>query len=369
MQLAAQRVVDILIIVMGSILVLFTLTLIILHIVTTASDRKQKWLKQKILSMLSVPMKIEYMRHQVHRLLEPDSDIHDIWQIRGIRSRRGLKVLELVSQELDDDKKDRLNAILSEEWYRQYMYKMLTGSREDTANVVTKLIAQLRMENFEGEIIRNLYLWNKNTDSQELGLMVLFTLGRLDLLIKLFSNPYFVLVLSYRTLQELIGSYPNDRRDLYRGLMKCSSDAYVIRACIRGIGMDGLTDMCGLILPQLDSENTNVQLDTIRSLGELKCAKAEEKIRRFTASPTWLLRSVSIEALAAIAPDNCFEEALRCLCDKEWWVRYHSAQILTDLPDQEKVAAAVKDTNDRYAADMYRFLSQRKVLLKGGATV
>ena len=147
-------------------------------------------------------------------------------------------------------------------------------------------------------------------------------------------------------------------------LLGKSQDSYITRSCIREIGIREMTELCPLVVPYLQSENTNVLIDSIRTLGKLRYAPAEESIRQHAAHSEWSVRSTAATALSEIAPDHCYEELLRCLCDREWWVRFHAAEALSKLPGHPDLMADVQALQDRFAFEMMRYIQERTQLLR-----
>jgi len=361
-----QTVVDVLIVVMSSILLLFTLGLIVLHVITTSNSKRVEKIKQRILRMLSVSQDLEYLRGQIYQVLDPDSPLKSLREIRGISSARGTVAMTIVVEEVSDEQRELLRSIiLRDEWYREHIRKTLRSRNYDLAGVFTKLIAELKLPGFEQEVLANLYRWPKRADNQEIGLLALFMCGCGELLIRLFSDPAFHLILSFRSLQELFACYSGDHETLFRELLALPCDQYVIRACIRGIGTERLESLCETILPYLQGDHTNLLIDTVRTLGLLRYAPAAESIRAHTAHPVWSVRSAAATALAQIAPDDCREDLLRCLCDREWWVRFHAAEALCTIPGRETLLEDAEALNDRFAFEMTRYILERNRLLGG----
>ena len=146
-----QTMVDVLIVVMASILVLFTLGLIILHIVTTSNSKRVEQIKKRILRMLSVSQDLEYLRGQIYQLLDPKGEI------RSLRDR-GAIAMTIVVDEITDSRRELLrNIILQDEWYMEHIRNKLRSRNCDWVGVYTKLTAELRLTGFEDEVMANLH--------------------------------------------------------------------------------------------------------------------------------------------------------------------------------------------------------------------
>lgn len=359
-----QTVVDVLIIVMAAILVLFTLGLIILHIITTSNSKRVEQIKKRILRMLSVTQDLEFLRGQIYQLLDPQGKIHSLREIRGIESNRGAIAMTIVVDETSPAQWELLRTIiLQDAWYMEHIRKKLHARNSDWVGVFTKLTAELRLDVLDEDVLANLYRWPDKADNQEISLLALFMCASRDKLVSLFSDDAFRLILSFRSLQELFACYTGDHAELCRLLIGRSKDNYVTRACIRELGKEGRPELAELIVPFLHAENTNVLIDSIRSLGALGYTGAAEDIRQYTSHPQWSVRSTAVTALAQLAPEDCYEDLLRCLCDREWWVRFHAAEALSRLPGHPGLMEDVQALGDRFAFEMMRYIRERNELL------
>ena len=359
-----QATVDVLIVVMAVILALFTVTLVILHIITTSNNIRVQRIKKRIMRMLSVSQDLEYLRGQIYELLDPEGEIRSLREIRGIQSSRGSIAMTMVVEEADPERKELLRKlILRDDWYCGHIRRMLRSRSIDQVGVFTKLAAELQLPDYEEEIYRNLHRWTDSAENQEISLLALFMSGCEEKLIALFTDPAFRLILSFRQLHELFDCYSGDPAELYRKLLARDCDLYVKRACVRGIGNEGLAELSPLIEPYLTSEHMNLLIDSVRSAGKLRYRPAEDIIRRHTSHREWSVRSVAVTALADIAPEACYEDLLRCLCDPEWWVRFHAAEALSRLRGHEDLMEDVTGLGDRFAYEMMRYILERNALL------
>ena len=359
-----QAMVDVLIIVMASILVLFTLGLIVLHIITTSNNKHVEKIKQRIMRMLSVTQDLEYLRGQIHQLLDQTGQVRSLREIKGIQSNRGAIAMTIVVEEIPDSQRELLRTIiLQDEWYMDHIRKKLRARNSDWVGVFTKLTAELRLSDLCGDVLANLYRWPKSADNQEISLLALFMCGSRDMLVDLFSDSSFKLILSFRSLQELFVCYTGDHPELCRLLIGKSCDSYITRACIGEIGKEGMTELGTLVAPFLKSDNPNVLIESIRTLGMLRYADCAEEIRRHTEHPQWSVRSTAVTALSEIAPEDCYGDLLRCLCDREWWVRFHAAEALYKLPGHPDLMEDVQALGDRFAYEMMRYIRERNELM------
>lgn len=353
--------------VMAVILILFTLALIVLHFLTNAENKSVQRIREQILRLISPNTKMEFLRGQVYEIIDGNAERVTLRGVHGIRTQRGIQVLEMISRVVEGKQKGILLQAINEDWFSRCLYKKLTGKNRDAALISTKLIAQLGAKGYIGEIEDNLMRWPERADVQEICLLAMFMQGQEYRLAVVFSEPWFNLVLSFRTLQELISCFPDDRSGLYSSLLKYAPDKYVKRACIRGIGIDGYSDMCKLLVPYLSAEDQNIKLEAIRTLGRLGYTPVSDRIAALTRHERWEVRCAAVDAIAAIDRQNCYDTVFSCVCDSEWWVRFHAAEILVALPCRERLLADIEASDDRYAREIVRYMIERESILKKGS--
>lgn len=368
-QQIVQQAVNLLIVVMASILFCFTLLLVVLHFVTNATQERMQRIRKQILRLLNSNEQIEFMKEQVYRVIDSSKESVTLEGIRGIRTKRGIQVLELVSRELNECQKTILRGAVSNEWYAPYLQKAMDGWNKETAILAVKLMGLLCITGYTASIENNFKRWPKDASVQEIGLLTLFIQGNKSCLIRLFSDEQFHVLLSFRSLHELFGNYGGNAAELYRELLSCAPDQYVKRACIRGIGDKEYQEFGAALLPELTGGSINVLLETIRTMGKLKYMPACEEIRTLTRHEMWEVRCAAVDALFCLDKENCSDDILACLYDQVWWVRFHAAEVLAELSECDKLLADVCAGTDQYAREMLEYVIERNEILKVGVAV
>ncbi len=357
-----QQIVDVLIIIMGSILICFTLLLIVLHFIANVKQERIQRIKQNVLRLIN-------HNEQVYSAICVPSECVTLKEIHGIRSKRGIRVLEMVSRELDEHKAEVLKVAVSDKWYGVYLQKVIGGWNKETALLAMKLVGQLHIIGYTTTIEHNLKRWPNDTTAQEISLLTLFIQGNKEPVVKMLSNPQFKLILSFRSLRELFLHYGGDFAELYRELLLDAQDQYVRRACISGIGDNGCVEYGEVLLKELTDAPMNVLLETIRTIGKLKYVPAIATILNLTRHDAWEVRCAAVDALALLDKEHCYDEVCHCLYDEVWWVRFHAAEILAALPERDDVLEIVKDGSDRYAQEMLEYVIERNRIMEGDFAV
>lgn len=80
------------------------------------------------------------------------------------------------------------------------------------------------------------------------------------------------------------------------------------------------------------------------------------KVLALCGHADWRVRMHAAKALGRVGRREDVDELVKLLSDREWWVRYRSAQVLAGLPflQPDDLARIAASNQDRYAGDMLR---------------
>ncbi len=336
-------------IVFFTILVGFVLVLIIFHIYSGAKVKSNKRLAKRITKLLD----------------EGEMGESKIKKIKKLFTPNGIRVLENLVGTVDEEKFEILRKILSTEKFTRYFRDNLTFKNQSVALLTTKLIAEIKLDGFIPEILTNIKRWENDSEAQQVGLLALCLNGKKKALVELLSHKDFKLMVSFRTIQELIESFNGDKISLFKELLSRNCDTYIYRACIQSIGNEKIYELAEEIISFLNSENLNLRISVARALGELKYKPAKDMLLKMLPESDWELTSAIVEALSKISPEDCYETILPFVFHKEWWVRYRTAEILVSLQDSDKLITDIEKSKDKYASEIIEYMLQRKELIKG----
>lgn len=336
-------------IVFFTILVGFVLVLIIFHIYSGAKVKSNKRLAKRITKLLD----------------EGEMGESKIKKIKKLFTPNGIRVLENLVGTVDEEKFEILRKILSTEKFTRYFRDNLTFKNQSVALLTTKLIAEIKLDGFIPEILTNIKRWENDSEAQQVGLLALCLNGKKKALVELLSHKDFKLMVSFRTIQELIESFNGDKISLFKELLSRNCDTYIYRACIQSIGNEKIYELAEEIISFLNSENLNLRISVARALGELKYKPAKDMLLKMLPESDWELTSAIVEALSKISPEDCYETILPFVYHKEWWVRYRTAEILVSLQESDKLITDIEKSKDKYASEIIEYMLQRKELMKG----
>ncbi len=362
-----QTAVDWLLVIMGSLLVLFTAGLLLLHLMTGVRNRAIAAMKERLLELLNENLRTERMRRQLASLVDPAGEVQRLREIRGIRTRRGMLVIETLMPDMNKTYLAELRKAVLDPWYLGFLKKRINSRSMDDVILTMKLAGDLGLNEFTGAILRQTYLLGDNAAAQQIGLLSLCLLGEAEAVVTICTDPAFVLKVSFRTLLETFQSFAGDRKRLYERLIDDASDAYVRRVCIKRIGTEQLECLAPRVMPYLENASMNLQIDAIRTLGQLRFAQAGQRILTLADDARWEVRAAVVTALSEIDAERYFDAISGGLFDREWWVRSRSAEQLARRTDADELLARVGASGDRYAFEMLRFEIGRARLWKGAS--
>lgn len=113
------------------------------------------------------------------------------------------------------------------------------------------------------------------------------------------------------------------------------------------------TPRTGSVLEQLVAQSNDPQVLSI-ALRQLQGPDARPRVRALCTHADALVRSAAAVALGRIGEPQDQERLTAMMGDRDWWVRYRSAQALLALPGVQAgaLAQARGQIEDRYARDM-----------------
>lgn len=285
-----------------------------------------------------------------------DKQAHEILSSKEIFTRAGLAVLGDVFAEMDKKDKNKLKTVLLQLDIEKNLAAQLKSDNEDYLIELIHLTCDLELTSLADAVANAMVTHYDNTDVQYEAFMTLSIFGSYDKIIDICKNKDFVLTLSFRSLQEIIGAYTGNKPALFKALLG-SADAYINRVCIKEIGSNGIKELAGEVVPFMDSENINLIMDAVRTLSALKYTDAVEKIRTFLEHERWEVRCVAVTSLAEIEVKSHIDDFVKALQDSEWQVRYNAGSVLSAVPDDEgEIIKKVAATGDNFAIEMMNYM-------------
>jgi len=359
-----QTIAIYLILLLGAALLLCGLLLVLLVLTKGISNLRVQAMRKKLFCLISGAADASRMKSKLYEMLQPGGTVKRMSDIRGIRSRRGLRVISETAAEVSGDAWIKLAEEIGGDWYGAFLKRTFHRANPEAVLLVVRIIGALRITRFTKEVVSQIYCFRSSSQMQHIGMLSLCMLGAEREVVALCRDESVASLLSFRTLEEIFDTYSGDKRKLCRKLITTASDLYIRRTCIKLIGECGYTELGPLVLPFLGSSQLNARIDAVRTLGQLRELDALEQVREFSKDIRWEMRAVVATALGAFSARENVEYLIALLCDREWWVRYRAAEALLSYPNRGLLMHHVEDTFDRFAQEMMLFALDKEALAK-----
>lgn len=278
---------------------------------------------------------------------------------KALFDRRGIAILSQVFDSLNEEGRATLRNILFNMDASEHISKQLDSDNEDYLIEIIRLVGDLDLVGLDARISSIMYSHKDNVELQYQGFLALSKLGSRDKIVRISMDEGFVQSLSFRSLQQAVKAYSGDKPELYSALL-ASPDPYIIRICIKRIGVEHVEALAPAVAPFLDNDNFNLVIDAARTLGMLKYLPAAPKIVPLLSDERWEVRAISVTALAGIDCVGYEDDLILALQDREWQVRYNTAQALKDSPNLADIIQKVTGTGDKYALEMLEYMTETK---------
>jgi len=269
-----------------------------------------------------------------------------------IFNRRGLATLSEALDVMDSKNRKKLRDILLKMDCGKYLAEQLQSDNEDYLAEIIRLAAELNLTGLVSEIERVMLQFPENINVQYEAFLTLSRLGSYDNIVDVCTKKDFAIGLTFRSIQEIISSYSGEKSSLYKALLT-SKDAYVVRICVKLIGVDNIKELAPDIEGFLDSDNINLLIDTMRAFSNLRYKPVLEKMVALMKHDAWEVRSVAVIAVAAIDAQAHVDDLVTALQDREWQVRYNAGAALSKLKNLDEIREKVVASGDRFAMDMF----------------
>jgi len=331
------------------------LMLVLLYAHYLLSERRRRWRIDLRMSLLAAAKRREKAENPEAAARVSMKDPQRLY------SRKGMAVLAQTAGGLQGKARAALLGMLEDMGFTQTLARQMKSGNEDYLIELATLAGDLGMAGLADEVAGLLYAHRDNVELQFQGFLALSKMGSFAHIVRVCTDKDFSQTLSFRSLQQVLTIFTGDKEKLYAALLD-AADPYVIRIAIKQAGQEKLARLAPMVLPFLDSDDLNVQIDSVRTLGALRYTPAAEKIAVMLGHPKWEVRSVAATALASVNADAYIPQLVQALQDSEWQVRYNAATALQNVQKQDEVRRMVAECGDKYALEMYEYMAKTSKL-------
>ena len=327
-----------------AIIALLLFLLLVIYFITSYHLMQTRRIKQNIEAVVTDVVSVQ-----------SEQQAQDILATENIFGRRGVAVLAEVFSEMEEEDRETLRDILFNMDVSKNLAEQLDSENEDYLIELLHVINILCLPELENEVEALMLKYKDNISLQYEAFLALARFGSFDIITKLCKDSSYEHSLSFRSLQDIIAAYNGNKPALYKELLK-SSDDYITRICIKQIGSEGVVELASEVIPFLKSDNINLVIDAMRTLGMLKFSSVASQIAKLLKHKSWEVRSTAVSALAAIDAKAYVDKLIHALQDSEWQVRYNAGSALSEIEDDDTIRERVIETGDRFAQEMMDYM-------------
>lgn len=190
-----------------------------------------------------------------------------------------------------------------------------------------------------------------NNDVKYNILLALAKIGEEEAFIKAFRNIDSVVILSERSLIEIIDSFEGDKNKIYKYMIN-SSNNFIASVFIKSAGNYKNVLLNNEISKYLFSGDKELKIASVKAIGSIGDEKYLDVIIKLLEDSEWEVRAVTARALGSFNNVKILMPLVKALSDSQWYVRFNAATSILNHSEGVKVVSHVFQGEDRFAKDI-----------------
>ncbi|WP_160675000.1 HEAT repeat domain-containing protein [Clostridium sp. C8-1-8] len=182
-------------------------------------------------------------------------------------------------------------------------------------------------------------------------LLALAKIGEEESFIKAFTQIDGSILLSERSIIEIIDSFEGEKTKIYSKMIH-AEDEFISSLFIKSAGNSLEYSLVEQIASYLDNESKERRIAAIKALGNLKDIRYLEKITSLLNDDSWEVRALAAKTLGRYGESSVIQHLLEKLSDRQWFVRFNSAVAILKLDKELKYVDKVFEGEDKFAKDI-----------------
>lgn len=191
----------------------------------------------------------------------------------------------------------------------------------------------------------------KNSDVKYNILLALAKIGDEEAFIKAFEDIDSAIILSERSLIEIVDSFEGNRDKIYRHMIS-SSNSFIASVFIKSAGNCKYTELSKEISNYLYSLDKELRIAALKALGNMTSKDYLVDMIKALEDSEWEVRAVAARALGNFSEEDVLLPLAKSLSDQQWYVRYNAATAILNHNKGMSVVSYVFQGNDRFAKDI-----------------
>lgn len=230
-------------------------------------------------------------------------------------------------------------------------YELKNLKKGDKFNIALscKNLGEFRSKRALSELVK---IVDKNfVDIRYHSLMSISKIGDANSLVYAFNKLSNNLLLSDRSLTEIVDSFEGDKAQLYKSMIN-SDDVFLSTIFIKSAGNYMDIDLNFQISKYIDDEDKNRRIAAIKAIGQNGDVRFLDKLIDKLKDEEWEVRSTTSKSLGRLGDSKALPKLVESLSDSQWWVRYNSARSIFQIPRGIEIIETVIKGEDKFAKDI-----------------
>ncbi|MCX7904139.1 MAG: HEAT repeat domain-containing protein [Caloramator sp.] len=197
----------------------------------------------------------------------------------------------------------------------------------------------------------------KATDVKYNALLALSKIGDEKAFIKAFEGLEGNILLSERSLIEIIDDFEGDKHYIYKEMFN-SKDNYLSSIFIKSASNFMDISLNEIAVKFLKEDNKEKKIAAIKLIGNTADVRFVDDIIKCLRDENWEVRAVAAKVLERFSDERAVMPLVKALSDKVWFVRYNAAISLIKIPGGIDAIDDVMKGEDRFAKDIIIYAAQ-----------
>ncbi|BCZ46256.1 hypothetical protein psyc5s11_23230 [Clostridium gelidum] len=230
----------------------------------------------------------------------------------------------------------------------KYEMKNLKNKNNFKKALAAKRLGEFRSKKSVYRLINELKI--ADSDVQYNILLALAKIGKENSFLRAFKNNNSTLMLSERSLIEIVDSFEGDKNRIYKYMINFENS---LIACvfIKSAGNYKDISLSQDISKYLFSENKELRIAAVKTIGNIVDERYLDDIVKLLKDIEWEVRAVTANALGNFAQDEILSPLAKALSDSQWYVRFNAAKSILNHSKGMTVVSDVFQGKDKFAKD------------------
>jgi HEAT repeat protein len=231
----------------------------------------------------------------------------------------------------------------------QYEIKNLKNRDNFKKALAAKRLGEFRSKKSIGTLLQENNITNRDVKYNIL--LALAKIGEEYSFIEAFKNIDSAVILSERSLIEIVDSFEGDKNKIYKYMIN-SDDSFIASIFIKSAGNNKNISLIHEISKYLLSEDKELRIASVKAIGSIGDETYLDTMISLLEDIEWEVRAVAARALGNFTNDKILIPLAKVLSDSEWYVRFNAATSILNHGEGMTVVSYVFQGEDKFAKDI-----------------